>query len=811
MGPEMRKSLFGALASLLLVAPVSAQVPELKKRQIDGEERIPPKVEAVIGFKPYGRREVMNCYKVGQWAPVYIDVLAGTDDLPPGVITIEAVDNEGVPTRYTVPSPMIKRKTRQTLLGFTKPGNAHAEIKIVYEMPEWRKIETTAYNAGALDLNSHLYLTLGKRLPELQDAIIAMAKNKGNVNQIELEGYPRYGAYEVDYNRLPDQWFGYQAIDLMIFPTADRGLLERLVAERDSSKLKAIAQWVRRGGRLVISVHWNNADTIADMLEKPAAWQPPVPVVPPRDQRNVKDNAVKSPLNEVMTFAGAFKNFPADPARPVLLAQLGKDDAQWEVLARTKEGQPVITRMPYGMGSIVFVAFNLDEGAFTQWEGRVEFLQQLINRFGPRVHTGLDAWQMRGGGRDDQDLSTQLHREQDKFDVTVVSFGWVALFILLYIVVVGPLDYILLKKVFKRLEWTWVTFPSVVILVSAVAYFTAYAIKGNDLKINKVDIIDIDQRTELTAGQKTKKAYAYGHSFFTILSPRIQNYTVGIEPAVPYWMGVPVPEDPEKRPAADMMSWMGRAEWYSMGRTTGLFRRPYDYAIEAGGVKGVPISVWTTKAFVASWESELPKPPIQADLLYHQAAERALRVSGTLQNNLPIDLDDVWLLYRNQAYLLSPTLKAGAPAQKIALELNANTKSIGDWVGMFREEDVVQPMVAQRGNQGNNYNPSPLIRQILFQEKLSGQQTHNHLLRPLDLSWRLQEDRATRDTATREVILLARARRQIGTAAELSQGKLPTYLWLDHLPREQKERSLPAGLLVQDTYFRIILPARPGD
>ena len=32
------------------------------------------------------------------------------------------------------------------------------------------------------------------------------------------------------------------------------------------------------------------------------------------------------------------------------------------------------------------------------------------------------------------------------------------------------------------------------------------------------------------AQRKPARAYAYGQTFFTILSPRIQNYTIGIEP-----------------------------------------------------------------------------------------------------------------------------------------------------------------------------------------------------------------------------------------------------------------------------------------
>src|SRR5213078_1731380 len=108
--------------------------------------------------------------------------------------------------------------------------------------------------------------------------------------------------------------------------------------------------------------------------------------------------------------------------------------------------------------------------------------------------------------------------------VPVISFGWVALFILLYILVVGPLDYFILKKVVKRLELTWVTFPTVVLVVSAAAYFTAYYLKGSELRINKVDVVDVvaelDPETRVARGTQ-----AAGTTWFTLFSPRIQSYT----------------------------------------------------------------------------------------------------------------------------------------------------------------------------------------------------------------------------------------------------------------------------------------------
>ena len=71
------------------------------------------------------------------------------------------------------------------------------------------------------------------------------------------------------------------------------------------------------------------------------------------------------------------------------------------------------------------------------------------------------------------------------------------------------------------MELTWVTCPTVVLAVSAAAYFTAYHLKGSELRVNKLDVVDLDLQT----------GRAYGRAWFSVFSPRIQKYTVGVEPA----------------------------------------------------------------------------------------------------------------------------------------------------------------------------------------------------------------------------------------------------------------------------------------
>ena len=133
---------------------------------------------------------------------------------------------------------------------------------------------------------------------------------------------------------------------------------------------------------------------------------------------------------------------------------------------------PLVVQGPYGLGRVTLVAFDPDQRPMRGWKGEENFWDQLLRGSGP----GLATTQMNplggfggryGGDQADEALQSYVNRLDQFEGVPVISFGWVALFILLYILVVGPLDYLFLKKVVKRLELTWITFPTVVLAVSA--------------------------------------------------------------------------------------------------------------------------------------------------------------------------------------------------------------------------------------------------------------------------------------------------------------------------------------------------------
>src|SRR5262249_29398989 len=285
---------------------------------------------------------------------------------------------------------------------------------------------------------------------------------------------------------------------------------------------------------------------------------------------------------------GGAEQQPKQPLRQVEIACVQPGPNMHGLVWEDREGddleqRPIVLQSSCGLGRVVLVAFDLDAPPFSTWEGQAAFWKRLHNEIAPH-QSAANAEQAIGPWGQGGELGTELKRGLESFEeVPVISFGWVALFILFYIVLVGPLDYLLLKKVFKRLELTWITFPVLVLVVSVAAYATAYYFKGDDLRVNKIDLIEIDLDGP---GQ------VYGTSWFTLFSPRIQNYTVGLEPAAPEWGGRWTEENADAPVPPMMVAALEGPEPGLGGNSQSLFRRPYEYAEDASGIVRLPIPVW---------------------------------------------------------------------------------------------------------------------------------------------------------------------------------------------------------------------------
>lgn len=701
-------------------------------------------------------------FKAGHWTPVFVEI-EGKGKLENADLVVEVIDADDVWNTYRRPLEVIEfsvEKPTWSFVTYARPGKIDSPINVYLRNKQGQNLcpanEQTPYGQEA---SSYLYVTLGTRLAGLR----LPGGDDRNNSRAEV-------AVIDSVAELPTKWFGYNTADLVILTTGRKEFVSGLLD--DEAKRTALLEWVRRGGKLIISVGENQQELTRQSLESFLPVEFTGLATPERigifwdNLPGMEEPIVKS-AKSTLTVAKMIPKAGRNVRTPV----------KWG-----REENPLIAQAPYGLGRVTLVAFDLDKGSFVGWKGEKPFWEKLLKEAGPAVATQPlaqeDLLLRRGPMVESEEIQFQLQRGLESYDgVPIISFGWIALFILLYILVVGPLDYFFLKKVVKRLELTWVTFPLIVIIVSAAAYFAAYTIKGNDQKINKLDLIDIDMQTRT----------AHGMTWFSIFSPRIQNYTVGVEPMEGWGLKKEAVIQPQ-------VTWLGTVR---KGRQS-LFRRSYDYTDDASGLLRVPIQVWSTKGFQASWQGPLEDrfDPIRSELIQVDAT-----LTGRLTNNLLVSLQDVHVFHRGKAYKVGTLL----PKESKVLT-NINSLPADQWIDASAVPYGGYPSARQGPVTADPEPARAFIKSVMFNETRERKQGKslgkNGGLRELDQSWRLRPE-----DAGEQAVLVGRVDLASDDAEDISgKPSTVTKLWLGALPGSNAARPKLLGTMRQETYVRVYLP-----
>jgi hypothetical protein len=815
-----------SLALLAALAPgAAAQDPKL------------PSVEQLRVGLPFGLGDPESGrYRRGAWAPVYLKLKAGNQPIVADSlrVVVESSDAEDNAYQYATPLPFVDAEKDYFAISYARPGSTEVNVSLqsadgkrapfLVRAPDGRMVSTTRltrdFSREDIGPANTLYLAIGSRLPGLGRSLAAVPPGEAPDQDPRDDRGLRKLTFLDNIDDLPDRWYGYDAIDIVVLTTASDSFVRALSDPAAAPRRRALGEWVRRGGKLIVSVG-RNRQQVADLLDQiPLSEFDKQPlinckidgaIVPKAGEKGEK-GAPALPLRvltrwavtehdlEIAELTRLRPNLPdtSPKAEPVtvLIREAPRDDE--------KDGPPVVVHAACGLGRVVLVGLDLDAAPFSNWPGQKTVWEKLENELDPRNAAGHREAQFIGRGQSDE-IDGELKRALESFkEVPVISFGWVALFILVYIVIVGPLDYLILKKVFKRLELTWITFPTVVLGISVAAYFTAYSLKGDDLRINKIDVYDLDLHG--TAPQ------AYGSTWVTLFSPRIQNYTIGIEPTAPpagqsqgpAWVATPAADARTPRSVVTVME--GDVSGIGRVGSQGLFRRAYEYAPNASGLEGVSIPVWSMRTFTARWRAPVTGAVgIEADLR-HSRDKNDPGLLGRITNHLPVELRDVTLLYQGKTYAADVIPPEGFIAID-NLKVGEQGRPVPQWL-------TDGAALADRGDR--TVTGPQLIRDLLFHGPPAQPSKPNGGWRQLDQAWRLRglaelsSAPVSQLDYRNEVILAARVPSRAGASETVMRADAsPTRLWLGALPGGGQERPSLSGFIVQDVYVRVYIPVNP--
>ncbi|MCC6125218.1 MAG: hypothetical protein IT426_09670 [Pirellulales bacterium] len=665
-------------------------------------------------------------YKVGVWTPVELTLRGGSASLT-GFVTLTVPDGDGIPSQV-VTKPIQALAGRETVVrSCVRFGRTRSELAAEFivdgKAAARRTFEPSLRADGenfleAID-EQPLLVAVGNSTAGLEEA--------AKLRDSSLSDPNRLGAHHTeiglvtDVERLPTHWYGYEGVDALLIAASDPEMFRRLAP--GDARMKALDEWIRLGGRLILCVG-------AQADEALAPNSPLAGFAPGRLEKVV-------PLRQTAAweqFCGSTAPVPQPKDGSTLSIPCAKLAVAEGIEAR-QDDLPLVVRTPRGLGQIVFVAADLDQSPFKKWGDRGLLVAKLLDFSLARENENPED-QYRGG-YGYSDLAGQLRSALDNFTgVKVIPFALVAMMIVAYILLIGPGDYFLLKKILRRMEWTWFTFPILVAAVGLTAYWLAYYLKGDQLRVNQVDLVDVDVSTNTVRGT----------TWLNIFSPRMESFDLSLQPALP---GKPGDDETPREKSAGYFAWLGLpgsglGGMNPRGGDAALLSRPYrlwpDADLKppaAGSLEGVPIQVWATKSFTGRWRTETKVVP-RAEL-----AEEQQDLVGSIANPYDFPLVNCYVAHDRWVYELG-TIEPGAT---VRLGTHLKRNDLQNFLTGFHlvEGDKDAPRQATTPFEMYNRDPSYILRIMMFYEAAGGRaytRLANDYQSFVDLSYLLKTNRA---------------------------------------------------------------------
>ncbi|MCA9960787.1 MAG: hypothetical protein KC443_17225 [Anaerolineales bacterium] len=377
-------------------------------------------------------------YKAGNWLPVQI-----------------TVGNNG---------PAIEGELRMTVGSFASgeeviyntpislPTQSNKQVTLYVDMP--RILNTP--KVQLLDGNGRLVIEVATNtLSQLssEDLLYGIVSpDPGELEFLEdvTGSYKRASVAFIDIDGLPETAPAWNSLDVLVFNDTDTGNLS-------TKQQEALRQWVNTGGQLVVTggPGWQKTTAaLSDLL--------PVTVT---GSETVTDLPTLSHSTGV----------PFRDEGPYVVATSSLRSGE---LLYHQDGLPLLARQAQGMGHVYFLALDPKLAPLLDWDGNEVLWAVVADEVPERPYWAQGAQNSYSAGTAVSSLPS----------LVLPSALSLIVFLFIYILIIGPGNYIILKRRGRR-ELAWVTIPAFVILFSVIAYFTGFQLKGNDVILNQMSIV----------------------------------------------------------------------------------------------------------------------------------------------------------------------------------------------------------------------------------------------------------------------------------------------------------------------------------
>lgn len=669
--------------------------------------------------------------KVGSWTPASV-TLRG--QLPAeGAVVVVAPDFEG----NLVEMPLVAAPGSSTFEGLILTGRLDGEIRVEVR-GESGKLASAILSRRAeapLQLQTYRHDTefWAVLAPDegFQKATEQLAEQARGA---QGSGAPSpAAAMRLDWTDLPADIDGWDALDAVVL-SGDA----LAVSEEQSRQLR---RWTARGGRLLLLLGSSTDKFLSSPL---AAWTP-VAIDGTRTASQFESANALIPGSSKLRLLPGVKGVTA--AR---LVSPGSGDL----------AGPPLTRGAVDLGVVTVFAFDLDGPPFATWQYLPELCRFLVAPERAMRGRRVDESELNASGV--TDLSSQLLSSLDQFgNLGRPTFGSILAWTFVWMLVLGPLDYLLVRRILKRPQWTWATLPLWIVLATVAGARAASTAKSAPLMVNQIDLVDVDP-----AGRDVRS-----HSWMTLYSNQTARYDVSAKSSL--------------YDDAARLRWVAKPE----GGLRGLYRQgglsvgstDYDLSASRTQIDGLPLRTGSTYSLGGLWThswTEAETPLFEAELRDAEAG----RLRGTLTHHFQGTLTDWIIAYKNFIYY--PVAPRGSLAPLV-------WQSGQSWRPEDGSQTVAQMLLTGRRTTAANLdsvknqtltiemdefdpldrNVPRMMRTLLFHEATGGSAytgLTNHPLQKLD---------ATRLISRDQAVLVARYAEPVTIYSVNGEPQKPTEHW----------------------------------
>lgn len=259
---------------------------------------------------------------------------------------------------------------------------------------------------------------------------------------------------DLPLSQLPDRAIGLQALDAILIYNADTSALT-------GQQRTALQDWVTAGGHLIVTGGINGQLTATGLTEL-------LPLRPTGSTTSTDWLALGS-------IAGA--DSPSNDASTLTTGILAPDAT---VLVSNSQQEPLIARRHIGTGLIDFVAFDPLSIPFSTWPALPQVWLTLLTSTAPRT-----SWA--AGFMNIAPAYTALEILPG-IDILPEATAMVV-FLLVYILTIGPLNYLILSRI-KRRELAWLTIPLLIIGFTIFTWQTGFSLRGEQVILSRLTFVE---------------------------------------------------------------------------------------------------------------------------------------------------------------------------------------------------------------------------------------------------------------------------------------------------------------------------------